>query len=333
MHSWIKNIPGLLFLFVIGLLSKHLGALIPHVSYLIVAIGIGMVASNIFSLPGFIKTGILNCHQELLKTGIVILGARIVIADLLRVGPIMLLMVIVFLVLSALIVEYVSSRLKLESTLGSCLASGTSVCGVSAVVATAGGIGASGKATAYAIATVLLFDVITVFLYPALGLIFSIPAEVFGPWAGISMFSTGTAVAAGFAHSDHAGQLATMAKMARNVFIGAWALFYTIYYTRKGAAASMVENKALYLWEKFPKFVLGFMLMMVIANTGFISTEEASSLRNMYNWLFMMAFVGLGYDINFKEMKKTGLKPFLAVMISFTIISLLSLTLSFIIFR
>ncbi|MFW5787427.1 MAG: YeiH family protein [Halanaerobiales bacterium] len=332
MKKTSRLIPGILFLFFIGIISKYIGGYIPHISYLIIAIALGIVSANFFNLPAMIEDGIVNTHKLWLKTGIVILGARVILKDLIEVGPTLLMMIMVFIFFSLICVEFLSSKFGLENRLGSCLASGTSVCGVSAVIATGGAIQAKKNHIAYGIATVLLFDIITVFSYPLIGQVFAIPAEVFGPWAGISMFSTGTTVAAGFAHSAQAGQLATMAKMGRNVFIGIWALIYSLYYVKKGLNDTMVENKAAYLWEKFPKIIIGFAAMLIIANSGILDESQIASMKNAYNWLFMMAFVGLGYTIDFDKLKKTGIKPFLTVLISFVLISIICLVSSYMLF-
>jgi len=333
--SWnkkaIRLIPGVLFLFGTGLLSWYIGSQIPYISYLLVCIGIGMLIANTTGLPGIIEDGIYETHKIWLETGIVVLGARILLSDLVRVGPILLGVVILFLLVGLLLTQYLATKFGLDRKFGSVLASGVSVCGVSAVIATGGGIEAKKKHIAYAIAAVLVFDVTTVFLWPAIGAAFSIPADVFGPWAGITSPSTGTTVAIGFIHSDQAGQLTTMTKMARNVFIGVWALMFTLYYARRGMTEG-IENKAAYLWDKFPKFVLGFLFTMALSNVGVLSETQIGYMKNAYSWLFMMAFVGLGYDIDFRDMAKTGVKPLLVVLIVFSTVSLLSIGILYSIF-
>lgn len=327
-----RLIPGILFMFLVGLLAKYVGSLIPHISYLIIAIALGILSANFLKLPRIVEEGIFKTHKLWLETGIVVLGAKVLIKDMIKVGPNLLLMVVGFVIFGLFLVEYLSSRFKIEPKLGSCLAAGTSVCGVSAVIATGGAIEASEKHMAYAVATIITFDIITVFSYPIIGRIFAIPAEVYGAWAGISMFSTGTTVAAGFAHSDIAGQLATIGKMARNVFIGIWALFYSLYYVRRGLSVNYIEHKLAYLWEKFPKIVIGFIITMIVANLGFLDSSKIRYMENAYNWLFMLAFVGLGYSTDLKELKKIGIKPFLIVLIAFVIISITSLVFSYLLF-
>ena len=331
-RAGLNLIPGIIYMLLLGLLAKYIGQLVPTVSYLVIAIALGIFSANFLNLPRIVEGGINKTHKLFLETGIVILGSAIRFKDIIEVGPKMLLMVIGFIIFSLLLVEYIAGRLQIAAKLGSCLAAGTSVCGVSAVIATGGAIGASAQNIAYAIATVITFDIITVFAYPIIGQTLIIPPEVYGPWAGVSMFSTGTTVAAGFAHSELGGQLATIGKMSRNVFIGLWALLYSIYYLKKGLADEQVEGRLRYLWDRFPKIVIGFVLTMVIANLGIIDSTKIGYLKNGYNWLFMMAFVGLGYSSDLRELKKTGVKPFLIVLIAFIIISLTSLLFSYLLF-
>lgn len=333
--SMLKLFPGLAVLFGLGYLSKYIGGLIPHVSFLLVCILLGLLISNIFNLPGLLEKGINDTYKIWLKTGIVVLGARVILSDLLAIGPNLLWMVLLFLCFTLLATEYLSSQFGLNRKLRSSLASGTSVCGVSAIIATSGAIRADEEDVTYAIATILLFDAITVFLYPAVGEIFAIPSRVFGSWAGISMFSTGTTVAAGFAYNDVAGQVATITKMARNIFIGIWALLYAVYYVRLGTAeatGTYSKGKMRYIWQKFPKFIIGFILTMLVATLGVLTDTQVSSMKNAYNWFFMLAFVGLGYNINLTELKKAGLKPVVVVTVVFIITSLSSLGLSYLLF-
>ncbi len=303
---YLKLLPGILFLLIVGLLSKYIGSSIPYVSYLIIAIVLGIFSSNFLKIPGFIEKGIKETHKLWLNTGIVVLGTGVILKDLILIGPKLLLMVFGFIIFGLFCVEFLSARVKLKPKLSSCLASGTSVCGVSAIIATGGAIEAHEKDIAYAIATIIVFDIITVFSYPLIGQLFSIPAQVYGPWAGISMFSTGTTVAAGFAHSDTAGQLATICKMARNAFIGIIALSYSIYYLNKKVNSKQVENKLKFFWSKFPKPVIGFIVALFIANMGLLTTEQIGYTKNAYKWLFLFAFVGLGYNTDLREIKKTG---------------------------
>jgi uncharacterized integral membrane protein (TIGR00698 family) len=333
--SLITNIltitSGILFLFIVGLLGRFIGDYIPYINYLIICIFLGLLISNITELPAIIDNGILSTHKVFLEAGIVILGARVILSELITIGPSLLILVLSFLLFYIITTHLISRLFNLEPRFGSTLACGLGICGVSAAIAVGGALQIKGKDLAYIIGVILVIDVITVFMWPIIGTIFSLPSEVFGTWVGVSMLSTGTAVAAGFSHSNDAGELATIIKMARNSTIGIWALIFTANYAKKGMARD-VTNKISYFWNIFPKFVLGFIFVMTLSNAGLISVEQLTSIENAYGWLFMMAFVGLGYDINLREVRRTGIKPLIVALIAVLLTSVISLVTLHIIF-
>lgn len=322
----LRLAPGVVVLLAVGELSRRIAAGIPHLSHLIVAIVLGLLLANAAKVPTMLEEGIQRTHKLWLETGIVVLGASVVVSDLMQVGPQLVAIVCGYLLFTLLLTEFLARRFLIDRKLGSCLASGTSVCGVSAIIATGGGIGVDRRHLAVATAIVLLFDVVTVVGYPLLATLFGIPDVVYGMWAGLSMFSTGTSVAAGFAHSDVAGQWATVVKMSRNAFIGVWALLYTLYYLRPGAADVRAEGTIVYLWRRFPKMIVGFVAMSAIASLGLLTDTQIASMKNAYDWLFVMAFVGLGYNITPKKLGDYRVRPLLVVLIVFVCASALSLT-------
>jgi len=175
----------------------------------------------------------------------------------------------------------------------------------------------------------LPFDAATLALYPALGSALAIPGRVFGVWAGLSMFSTGPVVAAGFAHSDLAGQWATVTKLARNALIGLVVLAYAAYYARRGADTS---TDLATLWEEFPKFVLGFLVLAVAASAGLLSAGQVTTLENTYNWLFLIAFVGLGTELQRSVFADAGLRPIAVVFLTWFVIASVTLPLIWFLF-
>lgn len=321
----LKLVPGVLVLAAVGVLSRWIAAGIPHVSHLIVAIVLGMVAAKAIDVPSLVEKGIVRTYGVWLETGIVVLGARVVLSDIIQVGPSLLAVVCGYLLFTALLTEGLSRLSGVDRKLGSCLAAGTSVCGVSAIIATGGGIDVDERDLAVATAIVLLFDIVTVLAYPLLAATFGIPDVVYGAWAGLSMFSTGTSVAAGFAVSEVAGQWATVVKMSRNAFIGVWALLYAIYYLKPQASTETADGTISYLWRRFPKMIVGFVIVSVIASSGMLTDPQIAAMQNIYDWLFVMAFVGLGYTITPKNVEDLRFRPLLVVLIVFVVASVGSL--------
>jgi uncharacterized integral membrane protein (TIGR00698 family) len=321
--------PGLALLVVIGLTARLLSTAVPTFNHLFAAILIGAAQTNLVGTPQWAEPGVSR-HKLVLEVGIVLMGASLALDAVFETGPTILILVAFTVAFTLLLVELLSRNVfKLEERMGSLVAAGTSICGVSAVVAVAGGIEANENQIAYAIATVLLFDALTLFTYPVVGRLLNLPDIVFGIWAGLSMFSTGPVAAAGFAYSDTAGQWATLTKLARNLFISAAVVCYSIYYARRRATQTD-EIKRLsgkLLWDQFPKFIVGFVVVMILANFDVLSSAQRASVENAYQWLFLFAFAGLGLEMDLTKLRRTGARPVFVTFVSLVIVSTLSLIL------
>lgn len=104
-------------------------------------------------------------------------------------------------------------------------------------------------------------------------------------WSAVD--STSEATAAGALDSDAAGKFAVLAKMARNATIGFVVLAYAIYWARK-SNAERIQNKAVFLWQKFPKFVLGFLVISLAATAGLFSKPQTADIANLSLWVFLL---------------------------------------------
>ncbi len=318
--SATRFLPGLAALFLGAVLARTVELAVGF-NHLLVAIALGFVLANAVGVPDRLEPGI-NTHKLWLGAGIVLMGASLTLETILEVGGLVLLVVVAVTTLTILVVELLARNVfGLADQLGSLLAAGSGICGVSAVVAVAGAIRAREEQIAYAAATVLLFDAITIVVYPIVGDLLGLSDVVFGVWAGVSMFSTGPVVAVGFAHSEVAGQWATMAKLSRNALIGAVVIAYASYYARSGSAGRPSLRT---LWDEFPKFVLGFLALVALGSAGVFSSAQQASIENAYNWLFVLAFVGLGTEIQLAELRSTGLTPALVVLLALVVASAVS---------
>lgn len=319
---WIPRLlPGLVFLGFGALLARGV-SVVTGLNHLLIAIAIGFVVANSVGVPKRLKAGVTT-HELWLGAGIVLMGASLTLETLLDVGGVVLLVVIGVTTSTIVVVESLSRNVfGLADELGSLLAAGAGICGVSAVVAVSGAIRARENQIAYAAATVLLFDAITIVVYPIVGSVLDLSGIVFGVWAGVSMFSTGPVVAVGFAHSELAGQWATMTKLSRNALIGAVVVVYASYYARTGDGTRPSLRT---LWDEFPKFILGFLALVLIGSLGVITPGQQTMIENAYSWLFVLAFVGLGTEIRLAELRRTGITPAIVVLLSLLFGSALSL--------
>jgi uncharacterized integral membrane protein (TIGR00698 family) len=320
-------LPGLGLLAVVALVADLVAGVVPGASAIVVAVALGAVLGNAVGTPDWAVAG-LDRHKLLLETGVVLLGASVSVADLVSSGPTVAGLVVATVACGLVAVELLGRRgFGLGAETSSLLAAGASICGVSAVVAVAGSIDADGERITVVAATVLLFDAVTLVVFPALGEALALPARQFGVWAGLSMFSTGPVAAAGFEHSAAAGRWATLTKLARNALIGVVAVGYSLRYARRRAGETERERAAVRVWHRLPKFLLGFAAVAAVANLGLLDAATRSAVAGTADWLFALAFAGLGFDVRLARMREAGLAPVGVVLAYLVAVSTVTLAL------
>ena len=305
-----ESLPGVALLGAIALTAHLLGASVPFLSPLVFAIAIGAVLFNAVELPERVDTGVAH-HSLFLETAIVLLGAGLSVHAVAAVGTVLVASVVGAVAFGLLVVTVLSRAAGLDDRTGTLLAAGASVCGVSAVAAVAPTCGARDSQIAHAAGTILLFDAITLVAFPAVGHLLALDGRFYGVWIGLSMFSTGPVAAAGFAHSAVAGRWATMTKLARNSLIGVVAVGYSLLHSDGGDRTD--GNSVGRVWSDFPKFLVGFATLAILANAGLLSTAAVDAIRSASDALFLLAFAGLGSEIRLREVRETGAAPFVVV--------------------
>lgn len=323
-NKLLKYLPGMVLMLVVGYAGKIVVQYVPHSEYVLFAIAIGMLVRNLLPLPQIFAPGIAT-YELWMKTGIVLLGARLVLQEVFVIGASGIVMVVIEIAVAIAAAAYLGRIFGLKEKLASLLGIGIGVCGVSAIISSTSAIEAEEEDAAYAIAIILLFGAIMLFLYPALGTLLGMSDLAFGYWTGLSIDNTAEAVATGFAYSEAAGNIATVVKLSRNALMGVVVLLMALYYARKGISGE-VQNKAAFLWSRLPKFLLGFLAFSLLATVGFLTPGHAKILNNASKWLFMVTFAGVGLSTDFKRMK-AGIKPFLVGFGVETIVSVVTFAL------
>jgi uncharacterized integral membrane protein (TIGR00698 family) len=318
--NFLVLLPGMALLTLVGLAGKVLEQsiarytkahhlVVPNIEYVLWAILIGMLISNTVGTAGLFKPGIAT-YEFWLKTGIVLLGARFLLGDVLKLGAVSLTLVLIELALSIAFMTFLGRLFKLSPKLTSLLAVGSSICGVSAIIAAKGAIDADDEDASFAIAAILALGALALFTFPPIGHWLGLSDRMYGLWAGTGVDNTAEAVAAGALYSDAAAKIAVLAKTTRNAMIGFVVLGYALYWAAR-ERKTVVGSKASFLWQKFPKFVLGFLLISALASLKVFNPEQIGNLANLSRWAFLLTFAGVGLRINFREMKKQGLRPFI----------------------
>jgi uncharacterized integral membrane protein (TIGR00698 family) len=330
----VSIIPGLLLLAAVGYAGKFIEQSIahytktnhitfPNIEYVLWAIIIGLVIANTVGVPRIFQAGVAT-YEFWLKAGIVLLGSRFLLGDILHLGGISLLLVAFSITLSLAFMHLLGHSFGLKPKLSSLLAVGSSICGVSAIIAAKPAIDADDEDASYAIAAILALGAISLFTFPLIGHSLHLSDKAYGLWAGLAVDNTAEATAAGALYSDAAGKVAVLAKTTRNALIGFVVLAYAIYWASRGEA-QVVGNKAAFLWRKFPKFVLGFLLISLLATLGYFTKPQLTSLANLSRWAFLLTFAGVGLRTSLRELGKQGWKPFAVGAIGEVFIALVTL--------
>src|SRR5580698_9049812 len=242
-------IPGILLLAAIGIAGKWLEQNIngytkahhipfPNIEYVLWAIVIGLIIANTVGIPRVFEAGVAT-YEFWLKAGIVLLGSRFLLGDVLHLGGISLLLVAVALTLSLTFMHVLGRAFHLKPKLTSLLAIGSAICGVSAIIAAKPSIDADDEDASYAIAAILALGAISLFTFPLIGHSLHLSDKAYGLWAGLAVDNTAEATAAGALYSDAAGKVAVLAKTTRNALIGFVVLAYAIYWASRGQAQAV----------------------------------------------------------------------------------------------
>lgn len=314
--------PGVALLLAVGWSGKWIeGALkaygkahhttLPNIEYVLWAILLGLLIGNLAGGRSWFKVfepGIAT-YDLWLKLGIVLLGVRFLVADVLKLGGVSLLLVALEIVLAVAVMSWLGRRFRLGAKLSALLAIGSSVCGVSAIIATQGAIDADDRDTTFAIAAILALGALGLFTFPLVGHALHMSHHAYGLWVGLAIDNTAEVTAAGALYSDEAGRIAVLAKTARNATIGFVVLAAALWFATRGGHA-VQGSKAAFVWNKFPKFVIGFLLFSALASAHLLTAPQLGSLANLSRWAFLLTFAGVGLRTNFASLVKQGVAPF-----------------------
>jgi len=311
---------GALLTLALAIPAWLLGKLVPIVGAPIFAILIGMLLSFI-KRPIYLEQGIRFSSKKILQYSIVFLGFSLDLGVVARVG-LQSLSVMLFTLTAAFATAYLVGRaLGLDANTKILIGVGTSICGGSAIAATAPVIEADDKEVAFAISTIFLFNIIAVFVFPALGHLMKMSDDQFGLWAGTAINDTSSVVAAAFSYSDSAGRYATIVKLTRTLMIIPVTL--VLAFSRKrgaGKNAGSVE-----LGKIFPWFVLGFLAASLIRTIGALPSEFYPVLNDVGKFGICAAMVAIGLNTKPRELIENGMRPILLGLACWAAVALVSL--------
>ena len=303
----------------------------------IFSLGLGLLISNLFKLPEWFQTALTT--ELFVKIGLVLLGTSIIFSDILKAGSYGLLQSLIVVVSVWYFAYWLCNKMKIDSELTMMIASAVSICGVSAAIATAGAIKGDTKKLSYVISLVLICAIPMMIVMPYLAQWMGLSQAVTGAWLGGSIDTTGAVVASGSLVGEEALKISTIVKFSQNVLLGIAAFGISIYwsYNKKSATGKTEKPTLRIIWERFPKFVLGFVAASLLFS--FVLSAETigdvkESLKNIQSLWFVLAFTSIGLETKFSDLLKgENRKPMYAFLIAQLFNVLVTLVIAYFLFR
>jgi uncharacterized integral membrane protein (TIGR00698 family) len=356
-------IPGTLVAVAVMLLSllaaKYLGELFKAhfnlqsspVSTFLLAIILGILLRNIIRFPKIFEPGFKFCVAKLLRLGIIFLGIRLSILAIAKIGLVAVIVVVICITAGIVLASLYARIFKVSNRLGTLIAAGTAICGVSAIVATAPTIGAKEEETAYAISTITIFGLLATLLYPYIAeLVLRLNLGQAGIFLGTAVHDTSQVTGAAFIYDQiwnrEVSKIAITTKLVRNTFMMAVIPILSVMYARQNSkagdpAAGNPDAKRVNVLKLFPTFVLGFLAFAIFRSIGdaftagqsgrflFWGSPESwasfySGIKEAATYLLSIAIAAAGLSTQFSKLKQLTIKPFLIGLLAAVSVGLIS---------
>ncbi|HQS50815.1 MAG: sulfate transporter [Sphingobacteriales bacterium 17-39-43] len=287
----------------------------------IFSLGLGLIISNSFKMPEWLRSSLST--ELFVKIGLVLLGTSVIFSDVLKAGSLGLIQALAVVLSVWYFAFWLCKKMKIDDELTMMISSAVSICGVSAAIATSGAIKGDSKKLSYVISMVLITAIPMMIFMPMIAKYFDLSQEVTGAWLGGSIDTTGAVVASGSLVGETALKISTIVKFSQNVLLGLAAFAISVYWTyTKHPKANDPDGKPglKVIWQRFPKFVLGFLaasLLFSFVLSPEVSSSVKGSLKNLQGLWFALAFTSIGLETNFADLfNKQSKKPFYAFLIA-----------------
>ena len=275
--------------------------------YVIYSLVIGLVLGHTTSLRRRFTEAVQA--EYYIKIGLVILGASVLFSQLVDAGLLGIAQALLVVLSVWTFCFWLSKRLGVDDELATIMSSAVSICGVSAAIATCGAIQGDRKKLSYVSSLVLVVAVPMLLVMPWIARVTGMPDAVAGAWLGGTLDTSASVVAAGELVSEQARNAAVVVKLSQNVLIGLAAFILTVWWSVRRGGSAMEHASAAVIWERFPKFVLGFLgvsLVFSFVLSDRSVTDTRSVLGAVRTAWFAMAFLSIGLETSVSDLIKTG---------------------------
>ncbi|MDA8800970.1 putative sulfate exporter family transporter [Candidatus Pelagibacter bacterium] len=342
--KYLVILPGIVLAFILYSLSQGFNNIIgiellgydkSPISTAMIAILLGMLFGNIFKMRDNFVKGLNFTQSYILKLGIICLGIQLKPFEFLEFGAVAIPLIIICIVTVLIVIKLLIKKLKIPTRMAYLISIGSTVCGTTAIMATAPVIGAKKNEVSYAIANITLFGILSMLIYPYFANYYFDAEPMFvGLFLGTSIHETSQVAAAGLIYdqqfnSPETLNIATVTKLIRNTFLVIMIPLFAFLYNRNN-----VVKKNYSILAIFPYFVIGFVAMIILRNIGdqfFLNSynnlwlETVDIIKSSSKVFLTMAMAAIGLSTNLRDLKSMGYKPFLVGFIGMATVGLVSI--------
>jgi uncharacterized integral membrane protein (TIGR00698 family) len=342
--KYLVILPGIVLAFILYSLSQGFNNIIgiellgydkSPISTAMIAILLGMLFGNIFKMRDNFVKGLDFTQSYILKLGIICLGIQLKPFEFLEFGAVAIPLIIICIVTVLIVIKLLIKKLKIPTRMAYLISIGSTVCGTTAIMATAPVIGAKKNEVSYAIANITLFGILSMLIYPYFANYYFDAEPMFvGLFLGTSIHETSQVAAAGLIYdqqfnSPETLNIATVTKLIRNTFLVIMIPLFAFLYNRNN-----VVKKNYSILAIFPYFVIGFVAMIILRNIGdqfFLNSynnlwlETVDIIKSSSKVFLTMAMAAIGLSTNLRDLKTMGFKPFVVGFVAMITVGLVSI--------
>lgn len=313
-----KTTPGLLLCLVLAIPSWFLGKLLPVIGGPVFAILFGMILSMVLKKRTRFQAGIAFTSKKILQYAVILLGFGLNLSEIAKVGARSLPIICATITTSLVVAFLLHKWLRVPNNISVLVGVGSSICGGSAIAATAPVVGADDEEIAQSISVIFLFNILAALLFPSFGGLLGMSNEGFGLFAGTAINDTSSVTAAASTwdtlHGTNGSVLeyATIVKLTRTLAIIPITLVLAVYRTWQAKRGGSATSGSFDIKKIFPFFILFFVLASVITTVCSVAGVDASvfqPFKELSKFFIILAMAAIGLNTNLVKLVKSGGKP------------------------
>ncbi|MET4705558.1 putative sulfate exporter family transporter [Frigoribacterium sp. UYMn621] len=320
----LRWLPGLALAAVGAAAGFGLHLLLPGLPWLTAALILGVIVGSIpplrRGLDGALAPGLAVASRRLLRLGIVVLGLKLSLVDIARLGWVAILAIVVLVVLSFVITWLIGRAFRLEGDQAVLMAAGFSICGVSAVGAMAAARRSPERDTGTPITLVTLYGTLAIVVLPALAALFQLDARQFGHWVGASVHDVGQVVATAQTAGAAALAVAVVVKLTRVLMLAPMVAVASIQTRRRDAAADASARVSTKRPPIVPLFIIGFLVAVLLRSFVPLPETVLAIADIVQSALLAAALFGIGASLRIEQLARSGLRAVAAGLVSWIVI-------------